>query len=269
MKKWTPALLLFLAIGCRNEPKEKGPATLQKNAMPAHIQRLLVKSAQNPDSVGLRFQLIDALDSMGATRQAMAQMDSLIRKDSLNYGFWYRKALLQENSKDTMGALHSYRYAIRIYPAPDALLAAANLLAEKKDPTALLLCKQVAGLHLGKEYTAHVYFISGVYYARSGNRQKAMEAFNNCIYNDFNYMEAYMEKGFLYYDNNKPNEALNIFQTVVAIKNTYPDGYYWLAKCQEALNDTNGAKDNYQKALVLDSKLTEAKEALKRLGGIK
>lgn len=234
--------------------------------MPAAISQMFEKLGQNRDSVGLRLQLIDALDSLGAYQQALGQMDSLIQKDSLNYGLWYRKALLQENTKDTTGALRSYQYAIRIYPAPDALLAAANLLAEQKNPTALALCKQVANLRLGREYTAHCSFITGVYHARRGDREKAIDAFNQSIYNDLNYTEAYMEKGFLYYDAKKINEAIQVFQTLLKVKNTYADGYYWLAKCYEALANTTEAIANYKKAVMLDPKLTEASEALKRMG---
>lgn len=234
--------------------------------MPAAIRQMFEKLVQNRDSVGLRLQLIDALDSLGAYQQALGQMDSLIQKDSLNYGLWYRKALLQENTKDTTGALRSYQYAIRIYPAPDALLAAANLLAEQKNPTALALCKQVADLRLGREYTAHCSFITGVYHARRGDKEKAIDAFNQSIYNDLNYTEAYMEKGFLYYDAKKINEAIQVFQTLLKVKNTYADGYYWLAKCYEALANTTEAIANYKKAVMLDPKLTEASQALKRMG---
>lgn len=265
MKKWSTVLLGFILLGCHNEMGDKSGPTLVKEEMPVYVKDLLARTKQNPDSALLRLQLVDAFDSLGTYREAMAQMDTLLQKDSLNYGLWYRKALLQENTKDTAGALRSYRYAIRVYPAPDALLAAANLLAEKKDANALLLCKQVNALHLGREYTAHSYFISGVYYARTHDNQKAIESFNNCLYHNLNYMEAYMEKGFLYYEDKKINEALKVFQSVVTLKNTYPDGYYWLAKCQEVIHNTSEAIANYQKALTLDPKLKEASEALKRL----
>ena len=266
MKQWIAAVLILLLAACKNEPANKAPDTLQKDEMPAAIRQLFGELARNPDSTGLRLRLVDALDSLGAYRQASGHMDSLLLKDSLNYGLWYRKALLQENLKDTSGALRSYRYAIRIYPSPDALLAAANLLAEQKNAAALTLCKQVADLRLGREYSAHCNFISGVYYARTGDRKKAIEAFNQSIYNDLNYTEAYMEKGFLYYDDKKSKEALQVFQTVVAVKNGYADGYYWSAKCYEALGNKPEAIANYQKALVFDSKLTEAAVALQRLG---
>ena len=35
-------------------------------------------------------------------------------------------------------------------------------------------------------------------------------------------------KRLLLYDTKKFNEALAVFQTLVTVKNTYPDGYYWL-----------------------------------------
>ena len=266
MKAWSIAILLILFAACKNESANKVPDALKKDEMPVPIQQLFTQLEKNSDSVGLRFRLIDALDSLGAYKLALGQMDSLIKKDSLNYAFWYRKAQLLENIHDTTGALKCYRYAIRVYPSPDAMLAAANLLAEKKDSTALLICKQINEFRMGREYTAHTSFITGIYYARIGNREKAMDAFNKCIINDFNYIEAYMEKGFLYYESKKINEALKIFQTAVTVKKTYADGYYWIAKCNEALTNKTEAISNYQKSLVLDPGLKEASAALKRLG---
>ncbi len=61
-------------------------------------------------------------------------------------------------------------------------------------------------------------------------------------------------------------EALQVFRTLSSVKNTYPDAYYWMAKCYEAMNNKTEAVSNYQKALTLDPKLKEAAAALKRLG---
>ncbi len=265
MNRWLAGLAILIFTGCKNEPEKLVPDQLKPGEMPAGIKDLFSAVARNPDSTGLRFQLVDALDSLGAYQQALKQVDSLISKDSLNYALWYRKALVQENTHDTTGALRSYRYAIRIYPSPDAMLAAANLLAERKNDTALLITRQVASFRMGREYMAHVHFINGVYYARTGDKKKAVDEFNNCIINDFNYMEAYMEKGFIYFDDKRIPEAIKVFQTVITVKNTYADGYYWLAKCNEALNNKAEAVNNYQRAYTMDPELVEAAAALKRL----
>jgi tetratricopeptide (TPR) repeat protein len=266
MIKWSSILLVLLVMACRNEPKAISPDAMKEDEMPAHVRELFSQTARYPDSFGLRFQLVDALDSLGAYGKAISQMDSMILRDSLNYGLWYRKALVQQNNEDTAGALQSLQYAIRIYPAPDAMLTAANLLAEKKDPDALAIVKQIDDLRLGREYEAHSDFITGVYYARTGNKKKAIEAFDACIYNNLNYLEAYMEKGFLLYDDKKTAEARKVFQTVVTIKKTYADGHYWLAKCDEALGHRTEAIANYQNALTLDPAIREAADGLKRLG---
>jgi tetratricopeptide (TPR) repeat protein len=266
MIKRLPLLLLILVSACTNDPKDKQPGMPGETEIPVHVKDLLEQTSQYPDSVALRLRLVDALDSLGDYKQAIGQMDSLILKDSLNYAFWYRKALVQQNNEDTTGALQSYRYAITIYPAPDAMLAAANLFAEKKDPTALVLAKNVADMRLGSLYDAHTNFIAGVYFARKGERKKAIDAFDACIYANHSYMEAYMEKGFLYYDNKETDKAIIVFETAVKTSPMYADAYYWLAKCQEITNKRTEAIANYKLALQLDPGLKEAGEALKKLG---
>lgn len=84
--------------------------------------------------------------------------------------------------------------------------------------------------------------------------------------NDLNYLEAYMEKGFILFDQKKFNDALTVFEMVVQLKNTYADGYYWTAKTEEALNNKAEAIVNYNKSLELDPTISEATAALKRLG---
>ena len=267
MMKYSLLLLLVLAAACKNNRHEDAAAEGHKeNVLPAAAQQLYSAVRSNPDSMGLRWQLVEMLDSMASYKPALEQMDSMITRDSLNYGLWFRKAQLLEKVKDTTGAIRSYRYAARIYPSPDALLSMANLYAERKNAAAIELCEQVKTLRLGREYNAHCDFISGIYYARSGNRDKAIALFNSCIASDYRYMEAYMEKGFLYYDNKQIAEALKVFELAVAINNTYADGYYWVGKCNEALNNKDAAASNYRLAVSLDAGMTEAAGALKRLG---
>jgi tetratricopeptide (TPR) repeat protein len=265
MIKQLPFLLLALVFACTNPSKDKEPGTSGQTEIPEHVTDLLGQTSRYPDSVALRLRLVDALDSLGDYTQAISQMDSLILRDSLNYAFWYRKALVQQNDEDTTGALRSYRYAIAIYPAPDAILGAANLFAEKKDPTALTLAGNIADMRLGDLYDAHSFFITGVYFARKGEKKKAIEAFDACIYNNHNYIEAYMEKGFLLYDAKETDKAITVFETATKTNPMYADGYYWLAKCQEAQHKTTEAVANYKLALQLDPGMKEAAAAAERL----
>ncbi|MGO8056085.1 tetratricopeptide repeat protein, partial [Rhizobium leguminosarum] len=43
------------------------------------------------------------------------------------------------------------------------------------------------------------------------------------------------------------------------------DAYFWLGRVYEEMKDYEQAKENYQRSLSLNKKITEAKDALKRL----
>jgi tetratricopeptide (TPR) repeat protein len=266
MRRIYPSLLIItvLIIACRDSDKKASNSNTVKE-LPQNVLNLMDRMKQKPDSVGLRLLLVDALDSLNHYQEALAQMDSLIKKDSLNYGLWYRKAKLNENAKDTNAAIICYNNAIKVYPSPDALLSLANILAETKNANALILCKQVDALKMGREYAAHTNFIKGVYYARTGNKNAAQQSFEECIKNDYTYMVAYMEKGFILFDDKKYSDALKVFETAIQVNNIYADAYYWQGKCYEALNDKTNAINSYKNAFALDKTLKEAIEAIDRL----
>lgn len=263
MKKWILVLIFpAFVISCGQNDETK------KNVTPA--QTLLINSLkqqvqQNPDSAGLRMQLVNALDSLEMYKEAISQTDSLIKRDSLNNGLWFTKALLLESNKDTAEAIKSYERALRIYPSVEAQLSLANLLAETKDARSLLICRNVSKMGLGREPDASCNFIAGIYYARSGNNPQALSLFDKAIANNYTLMEAYMEKGFIYYESRKYADALNVFETAITVNKLYPDAYYWKAKCLEATGNKEEALVNYKHSLRLDKNLKEAAEAVKRL----
>lgn len=253
----------FLLFACKN--KEQKADDQKKEQISQQVEQLLDNVAKHPDSVGLRVQLVDALDSLGKFQLAMVQMDSLIKKDSGNFGLWFKLGSLKERSGDTAAAIGAYGIAAKIYPTPDLLLTMGNLYAETKDTRVFNTIAQVAEMRLGRTYQSHCDFITGIYYARVGNFQAAINQFNACIKNNYGYLEAYMEKGFLFYDAKKYTEANQVFQTVVTIRNNYADGYYWLGKTAEAQQQKAAAIGQYERSLALDPNLKEASAAISRL----
>ncbi len=256
---------VLLVIAC-SSPDQSAKKEKEKEEITAEAKELMRLVDQYPDSTGLRIQLVNALDSAGALKAALVQMDSLIRRDSGNYGIWFHQAQLYEKAGDTLQALRTYDQAARIYPAPDALLSIANLLAERKDKRALSVCDEVESMRLGREYLAHTSFIKAVYFARIQDSNKALALLDQCIGNDYQYMEAYMEKGFIYFDRKDMTMATQIFEKAIEVRPTYADASYWLAKCFEQQGLKEKAITQYQRALVLDPDISEAKDALKRLG---
>ncbi|MDI9364895.1 MAG: tetratricopeptide repeat protein [Flavobacterium sp.] len=255
-------IVVMLAFGCNNnDPANNGKPS--KDA--AFIKKLAKAVAENRDSTGLRFNYIAALDSVGDYSTAIAQMDSLILKDGGNYGLWFKLGKIYEHAGDTAQAIGSYQTALKIYRSPDGLLALINLLAETKNVLVFALCDEVDNLRLGREYDSYTNFFRGVYYSRTGKKQQAIGYFDKSIINNYTFIDAYMEKGFTYFDDKKFDEAITVFLKVAEVNSTYADAYYWQGKCFEAKGNKPKAVEMYGQALVLDKTLQQAEDAIKRL----
>ena len=257
-------IILVSFFSCKNDAT---PKLVKPQLDAAFIKKIAQQVTNNSDSVGLRFNYIEALDSIGDYKTAIVQIDSLIFKDRGNYALWFKRAKLYEHAKDTLQAINSYQKALIIYRSADGLLALANLYAETKNILVLALCKELDNLRIGREYDSYTNFFRGVYYARIGNSQQANLFFDKCIVNNYTFIDAYMEKGFLLYDGAKFTKALQVFKKANSVNVTYADAYYWQGKCFEAINNKPQAIVQYQQVLALDKYFVEAQEAIKRVKG--
>ena len=265
MKKWYFVLFIALFAHCKNNNDQKGSPEKSKDVLDEHIKDLATQVSKKPDSVGLRFNYITALDSAGNYKQAIAQLDSLIIRDKGNYGLWYKKAQICQHAADTASAITYYNTAVSIYPAPEGLLALANLYAETRNSKALNTCQQIDEMRLGREYDAYTAFFAGIYFSRTGNKEKALFFFDKSINNNYTFMDAYLEKGYVYYDTKKYDKALAVFALACEVRNRFADAYYWQGKCYEAMNKKTEAVAKYQQAYDINNTLVEAQDAIKRL----
>ncbi len=261
-----PFVVLLIACNSSNSNDDKNAADESISpAYQAYVKSLTARLQQSPDSAGLRLKLATVLDSVGNYKESLLQMDSLIIKDSANFGLWFTQGQIAEDAGDTMLAMHSYEMALHIYPSADAMISLANLYAEQKNDTALLICNQVRRLRLGREYDAHCAFISGVYYARTANTALALQSFDDCVANNYTYMEAYIEKGLVYFDSKQYREALKVFRFASSVNALDADPYYWQGRCYEMMSVKDSAILRFKQSLSLDKNSKEIKEALKRL----
>ncbi len=263
--KYLWVTITLITIACNN-PSSKNIENINiNNPNSNRLLPLQQRANQSPKNALIQQELFDYLDSAKLNALAIKHVNLLLKNDSLNHELWYLKGHFSERIKDTLSALQFYKYAITIYPTPKAFLSMANLLAEKKDSTAIAICNQIQSKYPSKEYLPDLLFIKGIYYSRKGNLNQATAFFNQCIYTNYRYLEAYMEKAFILYDKNKIQDALTIFATVLKLDPLYSDGYYWQAKCFEKMGKREAAIINYQKTLALDSTFTEATIAIHKL----
>lgn len=259
----------FLLAACNGDKKETtSDNIINTDSLLAQeeIKNIKTAVAVNPDSTGLRLKLVYALDSINNHKDALAQMDSLVQKDKSNYGLWFTRGQIAENAGDTLTAMESYATAAKIYESPDALLSLANLYAETKNDRAITICSRIKALGQGRETDADCDFITGVYYARTGNAEGAITFFDKCIAENYTYMEAYIEKGLVYFDKKDYANALSVFSFASSVNNMYADAAYYQARCYEMMNKKDSAVLKFQQSLALDKNLIEAREGLKRMG---
>lgn len=232
------------------------------------LNEQLLNDSTTADSV--REQLVEQLVLNNQYNRALEQIDKLLAKDSSNPAWLYIKADALEKSGDTTAALLHYNKAVNSAGVfAEAELRAANLFAETGNKNALVLCDNLLKNQGAIRFRSDVLMIKGIYYTKAQQTEKALEVFNQIIREDYSYMDAYIEKGLVYYDLKKYMDAWNVFKKSTEIKNAFADGYFWMAKAEEKMNKKEEAIANYKRSLALDQSLSEAREALKRLGEIK
>ena len=265
--------ILFFAClttlyACNNN-QDKQNHEKATTSYPSYVTGLLKEIDRFPDSAALRVQVIDTMDSLNLTKDALSQIDSLITRDPGNYGVWFRKGELAIKLADTALAIQSFSSAAKIYSNPDVLLTIANLYAAQKNKLALELCNSIIAQKPDRTYIAHSYYIMGLFEGNIGNTKIAIDHFNSCIQNNYFYIDAYMEIGWIYFDQQKFEKAKAVFETAIAIKPTEAAPHYWQAKCFEKLGQSKEALNAYQLAFNLDNSLREAAEAISRIKAAK
>lgn len=274
LKAFTLFLFMFYAglSACNNSGstiKEDIKLTTQKiSSATADSLRQLI--AANPDSAIYRQQLIQQLEEENQLDEAIKQNDTLLKLIGNTPVIWLNRASLLEAKNDTANAIIAYENAIALQnPYPEAQIRLAKLYAETKNLKALQMVDFMMRNQQAFGYEQDLIMIRGIYYRNIKDYNKALASFDQCINDKYTFMEAYIEKGSLLYDLKKYKESLAVFEKATTVNNIFADGYYWMAKNQEALNDVKEATDNYKRALALDQGFEEAREALKRLGVIK
>lgn len=202
--------------------------------------------------------------AMFNVQKSLLFQDSLLQKDSSNPEAWYEKALLHAELRDTSLAIEALENSFHLQPLVSTGVALAELYAETKNSKVLELCDVLLKADSLNELIDPI-FIQGIYYSRIGNTKEALAAYERCILRDWKFIEAYMEKGIILFNQQKIPESLKTFQLAATVSVSYADAYYWIGKCYEATGQKKEALENYSKAFALDSEFTEAEEAIKRI----
>ncbi len=251
-------LVFFIACNNNEQPITKIDTPTKEKEMKDAISKF-------PDSMQLREHLIQYYEDNGSIELALAAMNNALQIDSGDTRFWDKKAQLHLYNNDTLNAIKSYEKAASIYPDPQFIMSAGLLYAKKNNSIALTIADVLAS---NKKANAlkEAQLIKGIYFSKSGDVNTALNYFDKSLSLDYTFMLAYKEKASLLFDLSKFDEAIKVLKKAVTLQNNYEDGYYWLGKCYEKLNDSANAIENYRKAIFYFPDFDEAKDALGKLG---
>lgn len=248
---------LFFFASCTTHDKEP----IQKLSAREEIKDMIKKY---PDSLMLVQDLIEAYRNEGYYDSAIVLTDSEIKKDSGNAYLWNIKATLYFENEDTVHAIKSLEQAIAIYPLPEYLVALGTIYAEIKSRNSLMIADELLKTNKTKS-GKDAYFIKGLYYNYINEPRTAIPFLDSCLRLDFTYMYAYREKAIALYSLSRYEEAITALKRAVTIQNNFDEGYFWMGKCYEKLNQNEEAIRSYQNALLYDKNYTEAREALNKI----
>jgi tetratricopeptide (TPR) repeat protein len=218
-----------------------------------------------PESIALRISLARGYQQKELWGKAISICNEVIASYPNQLDALQLKAELLQMQNKNEEAIATLEKAYSYAPNdPELAHSLAFAYAQAKNIKAIALSDSLIKVDSEGKH-AEPYYFKGVYYANIGNKTGALVFFNQAIQHDFYFLDAYMEKGNLFYNAKNYKEALETFELAAKVSPTFAEAYYWSGKTKEAMGNKAEAKLDYQRAYGLDKSMTEAKEAVDKL----
>lgn len=218
-----------------------------------------------PESVALQVGLARGYQSKGELQRAVDICNSLLERYPYQLDALSLKSELLKQLGKKDEALATLQQAYDAAPDDREILSElAYDYAENKNARALAL-SDILLRNDPSESAAKAFYIKATYFKNIGNVNDALKYYNFSIQKNYNFLDAYLDKGIMIYNQKSYSDAEQVFKLGLTISPSTADFYYWLGKCQEATGNKADAKLNYQRAYTLDKTITEAKAAADRL----
>lgn len=249
-----------------NERYAVGISNILLEKKPDSAVIFLNKAIQElPNSLFLQLSLARSYDALHKTEEALAACDKILQEEPNQVNALVLKSELLQKKEDIPGTIATLEKAYAIVPSNREISnKLAYQYAESKNAKAIPLADSMISRDSLKMF-AEPYYIKGLYYSNTKNSAEAIQQFDATIKTDHRYLNAYIEKGKILFDQKKTTDALKTFQLANTITPSFPDAWYWMGRCLEVLGQKEEAKLNYEKAYSLDKTFTEAKEAAEKI----
>ncbi|RYD86898.1 MAG: tetratricopeptide repeat protein, partial [Sphingobacteriales bacterium] len=190
-----------------------------------------------PESIALAIGLARGYQKKGRPAEALEICNNIINALPNQLDALLLKADLLEETGRSAEALQTLETAYSYAPFDVELVHRVGFAyALAGNPKLLPLTDSLMqldkqGLH------PEPYYFRGVYYEKKGATTEAIHWLDEAVRHDYNFIDAYMEKGQILYNGKRYEDALKTFQLALTITPTFSDGYFWVAKCLEAMGN--------------------------------
>ena len=257
LKAWELKKQEDYALGAGNIYLDKNPDSaiyFLKNAI-THL----------PGSVLLNLSLARAYEQRNQAEEALIIIEETLKQNPQQVDFLKLKSSILDKKGRNKEALELLQQAYALAPFDVELIyELAYKYAEARDNRIIPLMDSLAKADSSQQH-AEPYYYKGLYYSNIKETGRALEQFDQAISRNYYYLNAYIEKGRIYFERKNYTEAYKIFNLAMTISPKFADAYYWMGRCQEELGQKDEAKMNYQRAYGLDKTFIEAKEAAEKL----
>ncbi|HEY0299492.1 MAG TPA: tetratricopeptide repeat protein [Arachidicoccus sp.] len=258
MKQLIYLICIYFSIlfftSCKQDNETQNTLAYKQNEV-KHLTDFLTT---RPDSAGLRLIVANKLDSIGEYKNALLQIDTLLKSDSSKYGLWVAKANILLDSGNTTEAKNIFQKAIAIYSGNEAVMSLSEILANEKNDSCLIIAKQFA-----ENQNLYYNYISALYFDKINNTLKADSLLDKCILTDHYFVKPYLLKGKILQQSNQPDKALIFYKEGL---NTEPRNIALLNNIAETywqMKQADSAKSYFAKSLIVQPFQPKVSEQLK------
>jgi tetratricopeptide (TPR) repeat protein len=198
-------------------------------------------------------------------KESLNEINEVLRLDKRNPKAYYLKGIVYKELGDTNLAVSSFMTATEQDQQYGFAFEQLGLIyAAKHDSRALDFYRNA--LKINPKNTLVRYNIA-YFLQQEGEIEKSIQAYKELVSIDPNYSNAYYNLGYISLEiENKPEDALNWFETASKANPNYAEAIYMKGLCYERLKKNELAIADYQKSLLVNPRFELAIEGLERLG---
>jgi tetratricopeptide (TPR) repeat protein len=217
-----------------------------------------------PGSLALRIGLARGYQQKGATDRSLSILDKVLEQYPGQLDALSMKAEIYDQLDKKSESIQYLEKAWSLAPSdPELAYELAYGYAVIKDPKALKLTDSL--IRNNAPEIEKAYYSRAVYYTGIKKSNEAIKNYDAAIRANYNFADAYLEKGEMLYDLKRFDDAQRTFELALKVAPANALFFFWLGKCQEARGYKEEAKANYQRAYGLDKNFTEARDAAGKL----